>query len=58
MYLMLERPLIVLDEDGSESLSTATPHESTEMDDIDQEKHLLSATLADGGLTFVKEPQS
>ncbi|KAI4380060.1 hypothetical protein MLD38_006289 [Melastoma candidum] len=46
------------DEDGVESPSTGTPHESTEMDDTDQEKHLLSPTTVDGAVTFIKEPQS
>ncbi|XP_042510152.1 deSI-like protein At4g17486 [Macadamia integrifolia] len=45
------------EEDGSESLSTTTPHEMAESDDTDQDKHLLSAS--DGGteLSFVKEFQ-
>ncbi|KAI4377736.1 hypothetical protein MLD38_015316 [Melastoma candidum] len=44
------------DEDVVESPST--PHESTERDDSDQEKHLLSPTTVDGAVTFIKEPQS
>ncbi|KAJ4708321.1 DeSI-like protein [Melia azedarach] len=42
-------------EDGTESLSTATPRESTEIDDIDQEKLLLSPSDGTADISFVKE---
>ncbi|XP_030475998.2 deSI-like protein At4g17486 [Syzygium oleosum] len=45
------------EEDGTESVSTMTPRDSTEMDDTDQEKHLLSAREAAGELAFIKEPE-
>lgn len=45
------------DEDGTESVSTMTPRDSTEMDDTDQEKHLLSAREAAGEVAFIKEPE-
>lgn len=38
-----------------ESLSTTTPHESTEMEDVEQEKHLLSPPSSSGEVSFVKE---
>ncbi|GLT26128.1 hypothetical protein SLA2020_012130 [Shorea laevis] len=41
-------------EDGSESLSTATPRESMEVYDTDPEKQLLSP-LSEADVTFVKE---
>ncbi|CAK7334778.1 unnamed protein product [Dovyalis caffra] len=44
-----------LEEDGSESLTTTTPCESTEIDDTDQEKHLLSPSAVSGDVAFVKE---
>ncbi|KAB5514224.1 hypothetical protein DKX38_028130 [Salix brachista] len=44
-----------LEEDGSDSLATTTPYESTEIDDTDQEKHLLSPGIVSGDVTFVKE---
>ncbi|KAH9761934.1 DUF862 domain-containing protein [Citrus sinensis] len=42
-------------EDGSESLSTATPRESTEMDDNDQEKLLVTSSAGTGEVAFVRE---
>ncbi|KAH8482270.1 hypothetical protein H0E87_029651 [Populus deltoides] len=42
-------------EDGSDSLATTTPYESTEIDDTDQEKHLLSPGTVSGDVAFVKE---
>ncbi|KAF9662460.1 hypothetical protein SADUNF_Sadunf18G0055500 [Salix dunnii] len=44
-----------LEEDGSDSLATTTPYESTEIDDTDQEKHLLSPSIVSGDVAFVKE---
>lgn len=44
-------------EDGTESLTTTTPRESTEIDDTDQEKHLLSPSSGGGDVSFVKEAQ-
>ncbi|KAJ6856910.1 hypothetical protein NC651_038562 [Populus alba x Populus x berolinensis] len=44
-----------LEEDGSDSLATTTPYESTEIDDTDQEKHLLSPSTVSGDVAFVKE---
>ncbi|XP_015578037.1 deSI-like protein At4g17486 isoform X2 [Ricinus communis] len=44
-------------EDGSESLVTTTPRESTEIDDADQEKHLLSPSAGSGEVAFIKETQ-
>ncbi|KAJ0030791.1 hypothetical protein Pint_13063 [Pistacia integerrima] len=41
-------------EDGTESLSTATPRESIEIDD-DGEKLLLSPPAGSGEVAFVKE---
>ncbi|OAY47113.1 deSI-like protein At4g17486 isoform X2 [Manihot esculenta] len=41
--------------DGNESLATTVPQESTEIDDADQEKHLLSPDAAGGEVAFVKE---
>lgn len=43
------------EEDGSESLSTATPRESTEMDDNDQEKLLVTPSAGTGEVAFVRE---
>lgn len=43
------------EEDGSESLSTATPRESTEMDDNDQEKLLVTSSAGTGEVAFVRE---
>ncbi|XVF49283.1 hypothetical protein PTKIN_Ptkin03bG0256000 [Pterospermum kingtungense] len=43
-------------EDGSESLST-TPRDSTEIDDTEQEKHLLSPKDGNLDVAFVKEAQ-
>lgn len=43
------------EEDGSESLSTATPRESTEMDDNDQEKLLVTSSTGTGEVAFVRE---
>ncbi|MBA0847517.1 hypothetical protein Goshw_019110 [Gossypium schwendimanii] len=45
-------------EDGTESLSTATPGDSTEIDDMDQEKHLLSPKDGNSDIAFIKEAQS
>eukprot|EP00257_Ricinus_communis_P019135 XP_015578039.1 deSI-like protein At4g17486 isoform X4 [Ricinus communis] len=45
------------EEDGSESLVTTTPRESTEIDDADQEKHLLSPSAGSGEVAFIKETQ-
>ncbi|XP_042973359.1 deSI-like protein At4g17486 isoform X3 [Carya illinoinensis] len=42
------------EEDGTESLSITTAHESTEIDD-DQEKCLLSPMAVSGDVAFVKE---
>ncbi|KAL9376656.1 hypothetical protein Peur_030776 [Populus x canadensis] len=44
-----------LEEDGSDSLVTTTPYKSTEIDDTDQEKHLLSPSTVSGDVAFVKE---
>ncbi|KAF8042768.1 hypothetical protein BT93_A1180 [Corymbia citriodora subsp. variegata] len=41
------------EEDSTESASTVT----TEMDDIDQEKHLLPPQEAAGEVSFIKEPE-
>ncbi|XP_065851051.1 deSI-like protein At4g17486 [Euphorbia lathyris] len=47
-----------MEEDGSESLMTTTPRESTEIDE-DQEKHLLLSPNSGGGeVAFVKEAHS
>lgn len=43
------------EEDGSESLSTATPRESMEIDDNDQEKFLLAPSAGSGEVAFVRE---
>lgn len=43
------------EEDGSDSLSTATPRESTEMDDNDQEKLLVTSSAGTGEVAFVRE---
>lgn len=43
------------EEDGSESLSTVTPRESTEMDDNDQEKLLVTSSAGTGEVAFVRE---
>lgn len=43
------------EEDGSESLSTATPRESTEIDDNDQEKLLVTPSAGSGEVAFVRE---
>lgn len=43
------------EEDGSESLSTATPRESMEIDDKDQEKFLLAPSAGSGEVAFVRE---
>ncbi|GLT55028.1 hypothetical protein SLA2020_281820 [Shorea laevis] len=45
------------EEDGTESLSTTTARESTEIDD-DHEKSLLSPLAVSGDVAFVKEVQS
>lgn len=45
------------EEDGIESLSTATPRESTEIDETDTEQHLL-LQAGNGEFTFVKDPRS
>ena len=42
------------DDEFVESLSTATPRESTEIDD-EQEKHLLSPSARTEDVTFIKE---
>ncbi|CAK9133979.1 unnamed protein product [Ilex paraguariensis] len=44
-------------EDGSGSLSPATPHEPSESDDADQDKHLLSQPAGSGEVAFIKEVQ-
>ncbi|KAG6770000.1 hypothetical protein POTOM_025667 [Populus tomentosa] len=44
-----------LEEGGSESLATSTPCESTEIDDSDEGKLLLSPTAVSGDVAFVKE---
>ncbi|XP_022729452.1 deSI-like protein At4g17486 isoform X2 [Durio zibethinus] len=44
--------------DGTESLSTFTPCYSTEIDDTDQEKHLLSPKDGNLDVAFVKEAQN
>lgn len=43
------------EEDVTESLSTTTHHESTEMEDAKQERHLLSTPSSSGEVCFVKE---
>ncbi|XP_050235479.1 deSI-like protein At4g17486 [Mercurialis annua] len=45
------------EEDESESLIASTPRESTEIDDADQEKHLLSPGSVSGDVAFIKEAQ-
>ncbi|XVF34719.1 hypothetical protein REPUB_Repub18cG0083100 [Reevesia pubescens] len=45
-------------EGGTESLSTATPRDSTEIDDTEQEKHLLSPKDGNLDIAFVKEAQT
>ncbi|XVE54371.1 hypothetical protein DITRI_Ditri03aG0075600 [Diplodiscus trichospermus] len=44
-------------EDGTESLSTVTPCDSTEVDDTEQEKHLLSPKDGNLDVAFVREAQ-
>ncbi|XVE98280.1 hypothetical protein REPUB_Repub03eG0092000 [Reevesia pubescens] len=44
--------------DETESLSTATPRDSTEIDDTDQEKYLLSPKDGNSDIAFVKEAQT
>lgn len=44
-------------EEGTESLSTSNPRDSTEIDDTDQEKHLLSPKDGNSDVSFVKEVQ-
>ncbi|CAH9078799.1 unnamed protein product [Cuscuta epithymum] len=46
---------IYTDEDGSGSQSTLTPHERTDCDDGDQDKHLLSPSSEGRGVAFLKE---
>jgi hypothetical protein len=46
--------LLLSEEDGTESLSTATARDSTEIDD-DHEKSLLSPLAVSGDVAFVKE---
>lgn len=45
------------EDDVTESLSNATPCESTEIDESEQEKHLLSPAMGSGEVVFVKEMQ-
>ncbi|XP_034699461.1 deSI-like protein At4g17486 [Vitis riparia] len=46
------------EEEGSESVSTATPHDPTESDDADQDKlQLISQSAGSEELSFVKEAQ-
>ena len=47
----------LLPEDGTESLSTATPRDSTEIDDTDQEKHLQPPKDGNLDIAFVKGAQ-
>jgi len=49
--------LLLLEEECTESVSTTTARESTEIDD-DQEKSLLSPLAVSGDVTFVKEAHS
>ncbi|KAE8718784.1 hypothetical protein F3Y22_tig00109987pilonHSYRG00012 [Hibiscus syriacus] len=44
-------------EDGAESASTSTPRDSPEIDDTDQEKHLLSSNDGNSEISFIKEAQ-
>ncbi|KAL4302687.1 hypothetical protein GQ457_10G000200 [Hibiscus cannabinus] len=44
-------------EDGSESASTSTPRDSPEIEDTDQEKHLLSSKDGNSEIAFIKEAQ-
>lgn len=48
--------LLLSEEDGTESISTTTARESTEIDD-DHEKSLLSPLAVSGDVAFVKEVQ-
>ncbi|XP_022755110.1 deSI-like protein At4g17486 isoform X2 [Durio zibethinus] len=43
--------------DGAESVSTGTPGNSTEIDDTEQDKHLLSPKDGNLDIAFVKEAQ-
>ena len=46
------------EEERSESVSTAIPHDPTESDDADQDKlHLISQSAGSEELSFVKEAQ-
>ncbi|XP_030474020.1 deSI-like protein At4g17486 [Syzygium oleosum] len=45
------------EDEVTESLSNATPYESTEIDESEQEKHLLSPVTGSGEVVFVKEMQ-
>ncbi|KAK9130779.1 hypothetical protein Sjap_011266 [Stephania japonica] len=47
-----------IEEDMSESLSTATQHEPTESDDADQDKHLLSPSSGVGDVIFIRSAES
>ncbi|MBA0835618.1 hypothetical protein Goarm_007889 [Gossypium armourianum] len=44
-------------EDGAETLSTASPGSSTEIDDTDPEKQLLSPKDGNSDISFIKEAQ-
>lgn len=43
------------EEDESGSMSTATPHEPTESEDGDQDKHLLSPPVGSREVAFIRE---
>ncbi|KAK9026879.1 hypothetical protein V6N11_066738 [Hibiscus sabdariffa] len=45
------------DIDGSDSASTSTPRDSPEIEDTDQEKHLLSSKDGNSEIAFIKEAQ-
>lgn len=45
------------EDEVTESLSNTTPRESTEIDENEQEKHLLSPATGSGDVVFVKEMQ-
>ncbi|KAJ8527925.1 hypothetical protein K7X08_015376 [Anisodus acutangulus] len=45
------------EEEGSGSMSSTTPHEPTESDDGDQDKHLLSPPVGSREVAFIREAQ-
>ncbi|TMW91911.1 hypothetical protein EJD97_013745 [Solanum chilense] len=45
------------EEDGSGSMTSTTPHEPTESEDGDQDKHLLSSPISSREVAFIRETQ-